>query len=57
LKAFLDTCVLKLATLPNPANKSAVIVELCLREVLHAYVTPDTLGEYQVDGDATYSYL
>lgn len=46
MKAVLDTCVLKLATLPNPANKSAVIVELCLREVLHAYVTPDMLGEY-----------
>ncbi len=38
---------MKLATLPNPANPSAAIVELCLREVLHAYVTPDTLGEYQ----------
>ena len=53
LKTVLDTCVLKLATLPNPANKSAVIVELCLREVLHAYATPDTLGEYQrVLGDS-----
>lgn len=38
---------MKLATLPDPASKSAVIVELCLREVLHAYVTPDMLGEYQ----------
>lgn len=47
LKTVLDTCVLKLATLPNPANKSAVIVELCLREALRAYVTPDVLGEYQ----------
>jgi predicted nucleic acid-binding protein len=47
LKAVLDTCVLKLATLPNPVSKSAVIVELCLREVLRAYVTPDVLAEYQ----------
>ncbi len=47
LKAVLDSCVRKLATLPNPANKSAVIVELCLREVVQANVTPDMLGEYQ----------
>lgn len=47
LNVTLDTCVLKLATLPNPANKSAAIVELCLREQLQAYVTPDVLAEYQ----------
>jgi predicted nucleic acid-binding protein len=47
LNVTLDTCVLKLATLPNPVNKSAVIVELCLREVLRAYLTPDILAEYQ----------
>jgi predicted nucleic acid-binding protein len=47
LRVVLDTCVLKLATLPDPASKAAVIVELCVREVLRAYVTPDVLGEYQ----------
>lgn len=47
LKVVLDTCVLKLATLPNPGSKSAVIVELCVRESLHAYVSPDTLAECQ----------
>jgi predicted nucleic acid-binding protein len=47
LKTVLDTCVLKLATLPNPTNKSAVILELCLRNLLRAYVTPDMLAEYQ----------
>ena len=39
--------MLKLATLPNPTNKSAVIVELCLSHLLHAYVTPEMLAEYQ----------
>ena len=39
--------MLKLATLPNPLNKSAVIAELCLREAARAYVTPDMLAEYQ----------
>jgi predicted nucleic acid-binding protein len=47
LRVVLDTCVLKLATLPHPANKSAIVVELCSREMITAYVTPDTLGEYQ----------
>lgn len=47
LRLVLDTCVLKLATLPNPANKSAAVVELCMRKAITAYVTPDMLGEYQ----------
>jgi predicted nucleic acid-binding protein len=47
LKVTLDTCVLKLATLPNPVNKSAVIVQLCLREAVRAYITPEILAEYQ----------
>jgi len=42
----LDTCVLKLATLPNPANRAAVIWELCHREKLQFFGSPDTLGEY-----------
>ncbi|HTS17288.1 MAG TPA: PIN domain-containing protein [Verrucomicrobiae bacterium] len=47
MKVTLDTCVLKLATLPNPVNKSAVIVELCLRGAVRPYITPDMLAEYQ----------
>jgi predicted nucleic acid-binding protein len=47
LRVVLDTCILRLSTLPNPANKSAVIVELCLCGALQAYVSPDVLGEYQ----------
>lgn len=47
MRVVLDACILRLSTLPNPANKSAVIVELCLRGALQAYVSPDVLGEYQ----------
>jgi predicted nucleic acid-binding protein len=47
LRVVLDTCILRLSTLPNPANKSAVIVELSLRGALQAYVSPDVMGEYQ----------
>ena len=43
---MLDTCVLKLATLPNPGNKAAIIWELCRREKLWIFGSPDTLGEY-----------
>ena len=46
LRVVLDTCVLKLATLPNPGNKSAIIWELCRREKLRIFGSPDTLGEY-----------
>jgi predicted nucleic acid-binding protein len=46
LRIVLDTCVLKLTTLPNPGNKSAVIWELCQREKFQIFGSPDTLGEY-----------
>jgi len=38
--------VLKLATLPNSGNKAAIIWELCRREKLQIFGSPDTLGEY-----------
>jgi len=47
LKVVLDTCVLKLATLPNPANPAALIVELCLAGDLHAWASPAMIEEYQ----------
>ena len=47
LKVVLDTCVLKLATLPNPVNPAALIVELCLAGVLNAWASPAMIGEYQ----------
>jgi predicted nucleic acid-binding protein len=47
LKVVLDTCVLKLATLPNPVNPAALIVELCLAEMIHAWSSPAMIEEYQ----------
>jgi len=46
LRVVLDTCVLKLATLPNRDNKAAVIWELCIQGLLQACGSPDTLAEY-----------
>jgi predicted nucleic acid-binding protein len=46
LRLVLDTCVLKLATLPNPANKSAFIWQLCQQGNFQTFGSPDTLGEY-----------
>jgi predicted nucleic acid-binding protein len=47
LKVVLDTCIYKLATLPNPVNPAALIVELCLAEMIHAWVSPAMIEEYQ----------
>jgi predicted nucleic acid-binding protein len=47
LKVVVDTCVLKLATLPNPVNPAALIVELCLTEMIHAWASPAMIEEYQ----------
>jgi predicted nucleic acid-binding protein len=47
LKVVLDTCVLKLATLPNPVNPAALIVELCLAEKILAWASPAMIEEYQ----------
>ncbi|HEX7577296.1 MAG TPA: PIN domain-containing protein [Verrucomicrobiae bacterium] len=47
MKVVLDTCVLKLATLPNPVNPAALIVELCLAETIRAWASPAMIEEYQ----------
>ena len=46
MRLVLDTCVLKLATLPNPANKAAFIWELCRLGKFRIFGSPDTLGEH-----------
>lgn len=46
MRLVLDTCLLKLATLPNPANKAAFIWELCRQGHCQIFGSPDTLGEY-----------
>lgn len=46
MRLVLDTCLLKLATLPNPANKAAFIWELCRQGQAQIFGSPDTLGEY-----------
>ena len=46
MRIVLDTCVLKLATLPNAANKAAFIWEVCHRGKFQFFGSPDTLGEY-----------
>ena len=47
MKVVLDTCVLKLATVPNPVNPAALIVELCLAGVLRTWASPAMIEEYQ----------
>jgi predicted nucleic acid-binding protein len=47
LKVILDTCILKLATLPNPINPSALIVELFLSGDLETWASPAMVEEYQ----------
>ncbi len=42
MKVVLDTCVLKLATLPNPVNPAALIVELCLAVPVEYLLTVNT---------------
>ena len=46
MKLVLDTCVLKLATLPNPVNPAALIVELCLAGKLQPWASPAMIEEY-----------
>ena len=48
MKAILDTCILKLATLPNPDNPSALIVKLCWVGRLECWASPAMLEEYSV---------
>jgi predicted nucleic acid-binding protein len=46
LRAVLDTCILKLATLSNPVNRAALIVELALRRRIEMWASPAMLEEY-----------
>ncbi len=46
MKLVLDTCVLKLATLPNPVNPAALIVELGWAERLEFWASPAMIEEY-----------
>ena len=46
LLLVLDTCVLKLATLPGETNYAALIVEMVLAGRLHATASPAMLEEY-----------
>lgn len=46
MRVVLDTCVLKLATLPGETNFAALIVDLVLRDRLHVFTSPAMLDEY-----------
>ena len=47
LKVILDTCIFKLATLHNPLNPSALIVELFFTGDLQVWASPAMVEEYQ----------
>ncbi len=47
MKVVLDTCVLKLATLPNPVNPAALLVELFFAGELETWASPAMIEEYQ----------
>lgn len=46
MRAVLDTCVLKLATLPSPVNPAALIVELGIAGTLEYWASPAMMDEY-----------
>ena len=46
MRVVLDTCVLKLATLPNPRNPAALIAELGLRGLIEIHASPALVVEY-----------
>ena len=46
MRAVLDTCILKLATLRRPENFSALIVRLCWDGWLHCAMSPAMFEEY-----------
>jgi predicted nucleic acid-binding protein len=48
LKVVLDTCILKLGTLPNPNNAAAAIYSLVARGLIETWATPAILDEYSV---------
>lgn len=43
---MLDTCVLKLATIPRENSPSALIVEIVLRDLAEMWASPAMLEEY-----------
>jgi len=52
LRVVLDTCILKLATLPNPDNPSGLIAGLAIRRLVDPWASPAMLEEYaDVVGD------
>jgi uncharacterized protein len=57
LRVVLDTCVLKLATLPNPINPAALIAELGLRRSIDLFASPAILVEYGDVLDDTPEFL
>jgi predicted nucleic acid-binding protein len=46
LRVVLDTCILKLATLPAQNNASALVFELARRGLIEAWTSPAILEEY-----------
>jgi predicted nucleic acid-binding protein len=46
LRVVLDTCILKLATLPTAVNPAALIVELAIAGRLELWASPAMLEEY-----------
>lgn len=46
MKAVLETCILKLATLPRTDNPSALIVKLAVAALLECWASPAMLEEY-----------
>jgi predicted nucleic acid-binding protein len=46
LRVVLDTCILKLATLPTVVNPAALIVELVLSGRMEAWASPAMIEEY-----------
>jgi predicted nucleic acid-binding protein len=48
LKVVLDTCILKLATLPNEDNPAALILALAWAELIACWASPAILEEYSI---------
>ena len=46
MKVVIDTCILKLATFPGPANPSALIVQLGFDDIVEWWGSPAILDEY-----------
>ena len=46
MRVVLDTCILKLATLPTPTNAAALIYELALSGLIEVWASPAMFDEY-----------